>query len=88
MSLAKEKKSPGQHEEIYPNSEEIISFSRNKLNKTNTRISMKRLKRFAKQRLPKNSSLRSVIDAEKDSLTPEEFLAKAFIWLRLVRGET
>ena len=51
------------------------------------RISMKPLKEFALSKLPKNSPLRDTILGEKDYITPEEFLAKGEIWVRLIKYE-
>ncbi len=43
-------------------------------------LSIRPLKEFARARLPANHPLREVILAERDFLTPVEFLAKAEIW--------
>lgn len=51
------------------------------------KISMKGLHRFAKERLPKESILREIILMEKAELTPEQYLDRLEIWLRLFDHE-
>lgn len=48
------------------------------------RISTAGLRHFALEKLPKESVLREVILAEKEKLTPEEFIAKMEVWLVLL----
>jgi len=49
-------------------------------------VHLEQLKRFALG-LPPSSTLRSVLLAERDTLTMDEFLAKMETWLRLARLE-
>jgi hypothetical protein len=53
-------------------------------------VNMLLLKQFAIDNLPKNSHLRSIILAERDHLTAEEFIPKISIYLQLqkLEGET
>ena len=50
-------------------------------------VSIKSLKKWAEKELPEGSALREVLLAEKDSLEGKEFLAKAELWLKLVKME-
>ena len=50
-------------------------------------INMGRLKTFALERLPPDSTLRDVLLAEREELTAEEFLAKLDVWLLLFKKE-
>ncbi len=52
------------------------------------KISMKALHQFAKNRLPKESILREIILMEKGELTPQQFLDRVEIWLRLFDRES
>ncbi len=49
------------------------------------KLSIKRLKKFAAENLSPSSPLRDVLLSEKDWLSPSEFLAKAEVWLALLR---
>lgn len=49
------------------------------------KVSITALKRFAEERLPRESPLREVLITERDELSPEEFIAKLDVWLRLLR---
>lgn len=51
------------------------------------KTNIRRLKKFAMNKLPTNSGLRDVILVEKDELSREEFLAKMDIWLNLFKKE-
>lgn len=51
------------------------------------KINMKGLHRFAKEKLPKESILREIILMEKAELTPQQFLDRLEIWLRLLNRE-
>ena len=50
-------------------------------------VSIKSLKKWAKEELPEGSTLREILLAEKDSLEGKEFLAKVEVWLKLVKME-
>ncbi len=54
------------------------------INREDARINTASLRRFALEKLPKESVLRQVILAEKEELTPEEFIARIEIWSRLL----
>ncbi len=47
-------------------------------------LSIRRLKEFVLAELPEDHPLRAVILAERDILTPEEFLAKMEVWAVLL----
>ncbi|MDI6819862.1 MAG: hypothetical protein QMC89_03040 [Candidatus Hodarchaeaceae archaeon] len=51
-------------------------------------MNLKPLKKFALERLPKESSLREVILAESDEITTQDFLAKVDVWLKLAESES
>jgi len=51
------------------------------------RITLDLLKELVIARLPPGSPLREVILMEADSLTPQEFLAKVDVWLKLLRRD-
>ncbi|MEM2614459.1 MAG: hypothetical protein QXO15_09615 [Nitrososphaerota archaeon] len=55
--------------------------------KSSKRLSMKSLKDFALNNLPKGSVLREVLLMEKDELEVNEFLIKMDIWLKLFKME-
>jgi len=48
-------------------------------------LDMKRLKRFATERLGRHSALREVLLGEKDEISPADFLARLPLWLALLR---
>jgi hypothetical protein len=54
------------------------------VNRKDARLNTARLRRFALEKLPKESVLRQVVLAEKEELTPEEFVARIEIWFRLL----
>ena len=47
------------------------------------RIDMRPLKIFTTEKLPKDSIVRELISGERDTLTAQEFVIKAEMWLRL-----
>ncbi len=47
-------------------------------------LSIRSLKEFVTARLPEDHPLRAVIVAERDALTPAEFLAKMEVWAVLL----
>lgn len=49
------------------------------------KVSIVALKKFAEERLPRESTLREVLLTERDELSAGEFLAKLDVWLRLLR---
>jgi hypothetical protein len=51
------------------------------------KISMKPLHRFAKDKLPRESLLREILLMEKQELSPEQFVDRMQIWLRLMERE-
>ena len=51
-------------------------------------LSIRPLKEFARTRIPANHPLREVILAERDFLTPVEFLAKLEVWQVLANYRT
>lgn len=51
------------------------------------KIDIRRIRRFAQERLPIDSPLRDVLLAEKDELSIQDFLAKMDVWLKLLRRE-
>ncbi|MEM3733276.1 MAG: hypothetical protein QXK81_07225 [Candidatus Bathyarchaeia archaeon] len=55
--------------------------------KSSKRLSMKSLKDFALNNLPKGSVLREVLLMEKDELEVNEFLIKMDVWLKLFKME-
>jgi len=52
-----------------------------------TKVDVRRLKKFAFSRLPKNSTLRDLILSEEDKLEAHTFLARLPIWLKLLEKE-
>jgi len=48
------------------------------------KVSIVGLKKFVKKELPENSVLRESILAEEDTITPEDYLAKIPIWLKML----
>jgi hypothetical protein len=48
-------------------------------------VNLRSLKQFATENLRENSVLREVLFAEKDEMSPTEFLAKMQTWLFLLR---
>jgi len=50
-----------------------------------SRISMKALKRFALEKLPDHSPLRTVLISEDDEISASEFVGAAKVWLALLR---
>jgi len=50
-----------------------------------SRVSMKALKRFALDKLPYDSPLRTVVIAEDDEISASEFVGAARVWLALLR---
>lgn len=53
-------------------------------NRTIRSVSTRGIKKFARNHLPPEHPLREVLMAERDTLTPEEFLAKMDVWLVLI----
>ena len=51
------------------------------------RLDIKRLKKWAEDSLPLNSTLRAVLLQEKDTMDTNEFLGKASTWTKLARIE-
>jgi hypothetical protein len=51
------------------------------------KINMKSLKKFAVEKLPQSSLLKTVLTTEKEYLTILEFLAKIDIWLKILDNE-
>ena len=56
-------------------------------NQSSNLVSTKDFKKGIRARFPKDSTLRIVVEAEKDFITGEEFLAKMPIWMILVSLE-
>ena len=50
-------------------------------------VNISGLKSFATESLPCISRLRAVLLSERDQLTPEDFLAKMDVWMRLLNIE-
>jgi len=50
-------------------------------------VSIRKLKEFAYEKLPRNSFLRELLLWEKDELTVTEYIAKISVWLKLFRKE-
>jgi len=65
---------------------EVNAEAPGQLNHAGRAVRLDPLKQFA-LRLPQSSTLRSVLLAERDTLTVDEFLAKVDTWLRLARLE-
>ena len=57
-------------------------------NQSSNLVSTKEFKKGIRERFPKDSTLRIIVEAEKDFITGEEFLAKMPIWMKLVNLET
>ena len=53
-------------------------------NNSNEMLSTRRLKELALAKIPADHPLRDIILAEKEYLTPDEFLAKLEVWLNLM----
>lgn len=53
----------------------------------NRRVSMRKLKDFAFEKMPKSSPLRDLLLAEDDELDAEAFFAKTDVWLKLLKRE-
>jgi hypothetical protein len=51
---------------------------------SNEMFNIRKLKDVALSKLPANDPLRTILLAEKENLTPEEFFAKMEIWLTLL----
>jgi hypothetical protein len=51
------------------------------------KVTIRALKEFASERLPKGSALRDLLLTEKDELTAEEFLSKMDVWIRVFNWE-
>ncbi len=54
---------------------------------TKRRISIRRLKDFALEKLPSNSALRDVLLAEDDELEAVDLSVKIDVWLKLLKRE-
>lgn len=54
------------------------------IHREDARINTASLRRYAQEKLPRQSVLREVILGEKEELTHEEFLARIEIWFRLL----
>ena len=50
-----------------------------------TVINIKKLKKFAYERLPKDSALRDYLLTEEDEIPVNEFLVEVKTWLKLLR---
>jgi len=50
-------------------------------------INLEPLKRFALEKLGRESALRDILLQEKDEVSPAEFLIKLEIWLALLRRQ-
>lgn len=50
-----------------------------------TKIDIRTLKSFVLQHFPNDSPIRNVILAERETLGPQEFLAKMDTWLKLLK---
>lgn len=55
-------------------------------NRRSNRINIKRLKRFALEKLPRDSALRDILLFEEDELDLVTFIERIPIWLRLGRS--
>jgi len=51
-------------------------------------VDIKDLKKFVRENLSKNSTLRDILLAEDDELEAYEFSAKVDVWLKLLRNDT
>lgn len=54
-----------------------------KQNYIDRRVDMRSLKKFALNSMPRGSHLRELILSDRDSLTPEEFVVRVELWLKL-----
>ena len=50
-------------------------------------VTITSLKKWAREELPEGSALREILLSEKNTLEGKEFLAKAEVWLKLVKME-
>ncbi|MEM3476222.1 MAG: hypothetical protein QXF83_05825 [Candidatus Bathyarchaeia archaeon] len=65
----------------------MIQFMQIGVSKSSKRLSIRGLKDFALNNLPKGSVLREVLLMEKDELEVNEFLIKMDVWLKLLKME-
>jgi hypothetical protein len=52
-------------------------------NANGRKVYLHRLKRWTRKNLPTGSTLREIILSENDEISPEEYLLKIEIWLKL-----